>query len=179
MVAVPFTVLIAILLAARFAQRKSAEDNQARLAGWASLADRILAEQSGVFEPIAWQAKQHDDMVKQVEAARKEEIAAGAACEADIQCIGERKPVSATYACKPMVERLAKNDFQWTDLWLEPKFGRFKWRDQAAGTITYVGDKVKYQNGFGAWTRYVYECDYNFRSENVNDVRAYPGQIDR
>ena len=43
--------------------------------------------------------------------------------------------------------------------------------------ITYRGDKIKFQNGFGAWSWYIYECDYDLKNEKVIDVRAEPGRF--
>jgi hypothetical protein len=84
---------------------------------------------------------------------------------------------NATVRCRPWVERLAKNDFEWTDGRLEPKFSHYQWKDQKAGVVTYVGDKIKYQNGFGAWVHHIYECDLDARGEQVLDVRAQPGRL--
>ena len=43
--------------------------------------------------------------------------------------------------------------------------------------VTYVGDKIKFQNGFGAWVLSVYECDYNIPARIVLDVRAAAGRV--
>ena len=74
-----------------------------------------------------------------------------AKCEADLRCIAEKKTIEATFKCVPYVERLATNNFEWIDKWYEPKFSHFKWRDQKDLVVTYAGDKIKYQNGFGGW----------------------------
>jgi hypothetical protein len=95
----------------------------------------------------------------------------------ELKCLGEKFDVESTVACRPLVERLAKNDFQWTDGWLEPKFSHYRWGDKARGVVTYIGDKIKFQNGFGAWGYYTYQCDFDTRSKRVVDVRATPGRI--
>ena len=45
------------------------------------------------------------------------------------------------------------------------------WKDQKAGVLTYFGAEVKFQNGFGAWKRMKYACDYDTKTETVLDVR--------
>ncbi len=76
------------------------------------------------------------------------------------------------------MESLAKNNFEWTDGLLEPKFSHYRWRDQEKGIVTHIGDKIKYQNGFGAWTYYIYECDLAADGKSVLDVRARPGRLE-
>jgi hypothetical protein len=43
--------------------------------------------------------------------------------------------------------------------------------------ITFVDDRIKFQNGFGAWIRSIYEFDYDTRLARVVDVRARQGQL--
>ena len=67
----------------------------------------------------------------------------------------------------------------WTDGWLEKKFSHYRWRDQEAGILTYIGDKIRFQNGFGAWQNHVYECDVTIPGSRpfVLEVRAQPGRL--
>lgn len=119
------------------------------------------------------------------EQARKEQLAAEAKqqaeeearCRADLRCWGEKHQLEASIVCKGLVERLALNSFQWTDDWLEPKFSHYRWQDKAAGIITIIGDKIQYQNGFGAMINHVYECDYDPDNGRVIDVRAQRGRL--
>jgi hypothetical protein len=98
-------------------------------------------------------------------------------CKKYLQCWGDKNNLSATVYCKKYVERLAKFSFEWTDGMLEPKFSHFRWKDVKAGVVTYIGDKIKFQNGFGAWQNYVYECDFDPKTNQVVDVRANPGML--
>lgn len=98
-------------------------------------------------------------------------------CIRDLQCWASRHSVAASIVCAPLVERLAKHSHKWTDGMLDSKFPRIKWKDKDSGVVTYIGDKIQFQNGFGAWTNYVYECDYSPKSETVVDVRSYAGRI--
>lgn len=110
-------------------------------------------------------------------AAVKAQEEAAAKCRQDLQCWADKHLISATTACVPQVERLAKYDYQWTDAWLEPKLSHMRWQDKNKGTVTYIGDKLKLQNGFGAWAQYVYECDYNPDTKSVLDIRARAGRL--
>ena len=85
--------------------------------------------------------------------------------------------MTAGFRCEEPVERLAKWSHKWIDGVLEPKFGSFRWKDKDRGTLTYLGDRIQFQNGFGAWQDYVYECDYDPTAEVVLDVRAHPGHL--
>jgi hypothetical protein len=128
---------------------------------------------------LGWSAVVANSLLRAMEAEEraKAEHATAEACERDLQCIGNEKSIEAAFACRPWVERMAKNDFQWTDHWYEGKFDRFRWHDKSHDVITYVGDKIKFQNGFGAWVRSKYECDYNFRKKSVADIRVEAGQL--
>lgn len=106
-----------------------------------------------------------------------EKAAVEAACKQDLQCWGDKHNVAAGVYCKDYVEKLAKYSHEWTDGMLEPKFSHFRWKDKSKGYITYIGDKVKFQNGFGAWQNYVYECDLDPETNTVLDVRARPGRL--
>ncbi len=100
-----------------------------------------------------------------------------AQCQADLQCWGNKHTAAVGIVCDDHVEKLAQFSFEWTDGALEPKFSHFRWKDQAKGLLTYVGDSLKLQNGFGAWGNYVYECDFDPVNRQVMAVRAEPGQI--
>lgn len=76
-----------------------------------------------------------------------------------------------------LIERLAKFQFEWADGWLEPNFSHYRWADQEKGLVTYLGDKIKFQNGFGAWQHYVYSCDYDPASDSILDVGGAPGRL--
>lgn len=108
----------------------------------------------------------------EVETAEKE-----ANCRVDLNCWGEKNMIKAAFRCAPQVERLAKYQHEWTDGWLGPKFTRVVWKDKANGVLTYVGDQIKFQNGFGAWQYHIYACDFDTRTETVLSVEAEPGRL--
>lgn len=104
--------------------------------------------------------------------AEKEKI-----CRNDLQCFGDKHALNATFACKDVIVRLARYDAQWTDGFLEPKFPQFRWKNKADGILTYLGDKVKFQNAFGAWQHMTYECDYDPKLNTVVGARAEPSRM--
>lgn len=81
-----------------------------------------------------------------------------ASCRRDVQCWGKRHIAYAEQACAPMIEAYALNNFEWTDGWGE-KFNKALL--EGGGRITYLGDYIKFQNGFGAWLIMNYECTYD------------------
>jgi hypothetical protein len=99
------------------------------------------------------------------------------ACKDDIKCWGEKNSAAADAYCEDAIEKLAKYSHRWTDGMLEPKFSHFRWLNKLESTITYVGDKIEFQNGFGAFQGYTYECDFNPSSGTVLDARAQPGRL--
>lgn len=166
-------------------------DRIARERGFASAFEMGDARRHNVDDPAVWKARTEE--AKRLEAARKaadeasarEEAARASAnaelngteCERSIQCIGDKKLIAAGFECKDPVERLAQYQAEWTDGFFEPKFSRFWWKDRTAGVVTFAGDKVRFQNGFGAWRNMVYQCDMDIKTERVLAVRAEAGRL--
>lgn len=98
-------------------------------------------------------------------------------CQTELQCWGDKHVVRASVLCKAPVERLAKYTARWTDGALEGKFPKFRWLDKDKGSLTFIGDKVEFQNGFGAYQAHVYECDFLPGANVVLAVRAEPGHL--
>lgn len=116
---------------------------------------------------------------RRAEAAKKAAEAAEkkAACRTDLSCHAERHVAAATVACVPVVERSANYTMEWTEGWIEPKFSHFRWRDRANGIVTYIGDRARFQNGFGAWQNVTYECDFDTGKGEPVDLRVKPGRL--
>lgn len=95
----------------------------------------------------------------------------------DIQCLGDKAVVAAGVYCRNPVERLAKHSMRWTDGAFEVKFSRFRWADKSAGTLTMIGDRAEFQNGFGAYTPVIYECDLAADGKTVLDARVSEGRL--
>jgi hypothetical protein len=99
-------------------------------------------------------------------------------CSTDLTCTINKATVAAGMRCPAEVEKLAKHLVRWTDGTLEPKFSRGRWLDAAGGSVTMIGDKAEFQNGFGAWTPVVYECDLDKEMKNVLAVRVREGRLE-
>lgn len=108
---------------------------------------------------------------------QKEEAAA---CAKDLRCLGEKAIMHAGFRCTTPIEQHATNSAKWTDGTLEPKFSRYRWRNKEATVVTVIGDKVQFQNGFGAHINMVYECDINMNdgAREVVAVRVREGRLD-
>lgn len=100
-----------------------------------------------------------------------------ASCRADLQCWGDKHSIRATSKCRAAIELLAKYKHEWTDGLFESKLSRFRWADQQYGHIEYIGDRINFQNGFGAWVPHTYTCVYNPQNESLVEVTAVPGRI--
>jgi len=130
-------------------------------------------------EKIAYEIKTEKTKIKR-EALRKkaEENRAQARkersqCNKSLQCWGDRNSRDAEIGCRDKIERFAKYDFKWVDGY---KFSRFKWH-RKPNSVTFIGDKIKFQNGFGAWQHYTYECDFDTKNRTALTVRVKPGRI--
>ena len=83
----------------------------------------------------------------------------------------------ALLMCPDEVEKLANYGVRWVDGWLEPKLSRHGWRDEEAGIAVYMGDRVEFQNAFGAWQPHIYACFVDVRRSAVVNVTERPGRL--
>ncbi len=125
----------------------------------------------------AQEIKSKSDEQAQFEAEKLRKEKKKANCKNNLQCWSNKHLSIATILCKNQVEKLAKYTFKWTDGWLDNKFTHFRWKDQKNGIITYLGDKIQFQNGFGAYQIHFYTCDYNPLTKTVIEVRSSPGRL--
>jgi hypothetical protein len=98
-------------------------------------------------------------------------------CKQTLTCLAEKHIIYAGAICQSPIERLSKYTYEWTDGFATPRFSHYRWVNQSNGIITYIGDQIKMQNGFGAWSHYTYECDFDTINKTVVDVRATQGRI--
>lgn len=110
-------------------------------------------------------------------AKTQEQVAAEqAACRLDLQCWADSHIALSTQCIRP-IEKHAKYSFEWTDGLLEGKFSHYKWSDIDKGTVIYLGDKVKFQNGFGAWQHYRYACEIDPIKKEIVSITVEPGML--
>lgn len=102
-------------------------------------------------------------------AANAKPVLSAADCRKDLACWAERNLIDASAPCTKAIEARAKWQVEWIDGILEPKFDRFK-AGETASVVIYMGDKVKFQNGFGAWGRMRYACYFDTDKGAVDSV---------
>lgn len=98
-------------------------------------------------------------------------------CRKELSFWGEKATTAAMFTCPRHIERMARYDYEWTDGFLGAKFSHYRWRDIDNGIVTVIGDKIKFQNGFGAWSNMIYECDIAPKTNLILDVRAADGRL--
>jgi len=127
-------------------------------------------------DPEALKARQ-ERIAREAKADAEAKKSQAAGCWEDLQCLGDKHSIEASFPCSRAVERLAQFDFEWTDGFLGPKFTHFRWKSKKAGIVTYIGDEIKFQNGFGAMQYHTYYCDYDTNKKTVVDVFAISGRM--
>ena len=114
----------------------------------------------------------------QIQKEKTENVKADdAKCREDLQCWGTKYSAVADAFCEDYIEKLSTYNSRWTDGFFGFKFSRFSWLNKEKGTITYRGDKIEFQNSFGAYQNHIYECDLDTKSQAVLAVRAYAGRL--
>lgn len=124
-------------------------------------------------------AKQKQEAIKEEEARirQAQRKADYEKCKADLNCWGDRHDTDAIYKAEILIEKHAKYDFEWTDGFMEKKLSKVQWYNKSELTVSYFGDKIKFQNGFGAWQNMVYQVDYDPINDKVIGVRVSPGRL--
>jgi len=78
-------------------------------------------------------------------------------CSKNLICWGKRNEKAATRVCKPAISLYAKNNYKW----LGEPFSKYGKKEGEPAIVVYLGNNVEFVNGFGAWFRYMYSCEYN------------------
>ena len=151
------------------------KEQEAYLAGFRSLEDYEVAKSKGIETKSAFDAYEAEKKRKEKEAKLEEKARDEGICKKDPACWGERNWLPATFACDELIEKASSFAFEWTDGVMGVKFAKYKMKNNEV--VTYVGDKIKLKNIFGAWQNHIYECDYDTANKAVLDVRLRPGHL--
>lgn len=156
------------------AEQEQAAAEQVRLIAEeeAAKAQAAAAEQQAQEEAAKAAAEQEQAEAEEARIAEEEEN-----CRREISCWGEKATTAAMFSCPRHIERMARYDHEWTDGFLGVKFSHYRWRDIENGIVTVIGDSIKFQNGFGAWSNMIYECDINPETNAILDVRVSDGRL--
>lgn len=100
-----------------------------------------------------------------------------AECAKDLSCVGEKHAIHASVYCKDKIEAHAAHDVKWSDGMLTPAMSRYRWGNKEHTAITYIGDKVAFQNGFGAFTPMTYFCTVDATTDAILKVEVIEGRI--
>ena len=156
------------------AEKEQAEAEQARVVAEEEAAKVRAAEAEQQAQEEEDQAAAEKEQAESEEARIAEEEED---CRREISCWGEKATTAAMFSCPRHIERMARYDHEWTDGFLGVKFSHYRWRDIENGIVTVIGDKIKFQNGFGAWSNMIYECDINPKTNVILDVRVSGGRL--
>ncbi|MDC9590716.1 zinc-ribbon domain-containing protein [Xenorhabdus sp. XENO-10] len=94
----------------------------------------------------------------------------------DTQCLFDQNWPKAAMQCKTPIQKLAKYDYEWTDGILTPMFSHSR-LDAKNNQMTFIGDKVKFTNGFNAKVPMIYDCTMDLSSKAILDVRVEQGRL--
>lgn len=130
----------------------------------------VIAIGWAIFGPVDEQARAK---------ALQDKQAQEAACMADRECWFKRTHIEADVECASHIERRAKYDYKWEDSFLTSRFSRYRWSDKSRHLLEYIGDKVKFQNGFGAWMPMTYRCVYDADTKSVVGLTVEDGRLPR
>ncbi len=94
----------------------------------------------------------------------------------DGQCIFDENSVAAGMACRPLIQRSAKYDYEWTDGVLTPMFSRYI-NNSKRREIVFIGDQVKFLNAFNAKLPMTYNCTFDIENQKIVNVEVVQGRL--
>lgn len=109
--------------------------------------------------------------------AKESQSAEAKQCSSDdSECLFSKYWPEVAPKCRKLVENASKFEHEWTDGMLTPMFSHFR---NAAPTkqMTFIGDKVKFTNGFNAKTTMTYSCTYDLKKKSIVGFDIKSGKI--
>jgi hypothetical protein len=132
---------------------------------------RLAEEKAAEEKRLAEEKAAEEKRLAEAEEKRKQEKMLKANLENAEWLVDDyNASIKGTFYCQKSVEKLAKFDFEWTDGWLDTKFPSYLTKTQRPGVVVLVGDKIKFQNGFGAWQKVKYYCAYDVINDKALDA---------
>lgn len=110
------------------------------------------------------------------DAVAKEPAKAKVCAENDGKCIFDANLVDALVACKGPIQESSKYDHEWTNGAFENIFSRYI-NQPAKHQIVYIGDKLKFTNGFNAKVNMSYSCTFDTKSKQAVDYKVTEGRL--
>jgi hypothetical protein len=162
---IPLTFIAMVVGGSSISQ---ADRDRMRVAEGERLQARFEADEA------ARKAREEREAAAKIE-QREAELRQAARCRQDLQCWADKNMASATRYCVPMIEARARVNYRWTAMIF--KFSQYRWINQNAGTVTYLGDEIEMQNGLGNWVRHAYQCEFNTDTYEAKLVNIRPGRV--
>ena len=100
-----------------------------------------------------------------------------AVSSADLDTLANEYIIHAGSNCEELVEKAAAYKVEWTDGFLESKFTHYRWKDSSRRIITFLGDKARAQNGFGAYANIIYTCDFDITTRRFISADLVAGSL--
>jgi hypothetical protein len=143
-------------------------DQDAQAEGFADEEDRAMAREAGFQDASEW-AKQRSTVIAAKQ--RKEDEA----CIADVSCWAKRHLQEASRVCSTAIEQQARFDYRWEAM--RPDRFTSAIMHNNGQQISFIGNALKLQNGFGAWLPYSYNCRYDIGTKAVVAVEINEGRM--
>ena len=176
------TAGIGVFISIGLIDQLSPANREARRQGFRNFSDMQDASRSGFTDAGQWRANRNAQWAAGAKRDREQQDAEYearvAGCKSDLKCWAERGLLDAGTYCKDRIAKISEYDHKWTDGWNESKFSRWTWSDQRKGVVTYIGDKIQFQNEYGAFRIHTYRCDFDPASKRVLAVSAVAGRLD-
>jgi hypothetical protein len=136
-----------------------------------------IATQEGFTSIADYEVAREKELSLKAAQEELDERKAKETCAKDLQCIFKEHELLILPQCKRSIERSAKYQFKWTGGALTPYFKRIAWKNEKKGVVSFIGDSISFQNGFGAWSNMIYFCDYSTLENAIVGISIDEGRL--
>ncbi|WP_310606953.1 hypothetical protein [Buttiauxella brennerae] len=112
----------------------------------------------------------HDGKTDKAASAKSECLFNDGACYFDLYILKAIGP------CQRAVESAAKYEYEWTDGAFDLIFSDYRLKSKER-QLVFIGDKVKFTNGFNAKVNMVYSCTFDFKTKSIVDFGVSEGRL--
>lgn len=110
------------------------------------------------------------------DAVAKEPVKEKVCAANDGQCIFDKYLVDAIVACQRPIQERSKYEYEWTDTMFEHVFSRYVNKPEKH-QIVFIGDRLKFTNGFNAKVNMTYSCTFDTKSQQPVDYNVAEGRL--
>jgi hypothetical protein len=125
---------------------------------------------------VAWFFLHDSDKSEATAKSPEKENAEKICASDDDQCIFDKNWIQARKGCRPLIEKSAQIEAEWTDGVISRMFTRYSYNAEKQ-QMNFIGDKVKFRNSFNAQIPMTYICTFDLKNQKITNFSITEGKL--